>query len=69
MDFNNLYKLQDSDIEELKQKVLDELKEKSNQLEVEAEEIEKERAALQEQLLGKESEFSEKMKRIQLANE
>ena len=58
-----------SELEALKQKVLDELKEKSNQLEVEAEEIEKERAALQEQLLGKESEFSEKMKRIQLANE
>ena len=58
-----------SELEALKQKVLDELKEKSNQLEVEAEEIEKERAALQEQLLSKESEFSEKMKRIQLANE
>lgn len=53
-----------SELEALKQKVLDELKEKSNQLEVEAEEIEKERAALQEQLLGKESKFSEKMKRI-----
>lgn len=58
-----------SELEALKQKVLDELKEKSNQLEAEAEEIEKERAALQEQLLSKESEFSEKMKRIQLANE
>ena len=36
-----------SELEALKQKVLDELKEKSNQLEAEAEEIEKERAALQ----------------------